>query len=232
MKNFPPLKAIITCVDYGDILALTLPYNRHHFEKVVVVTTPGDRETIELAEANNCLVHATSDFYKDGAVFNKWSPLEQGLDLLGRSGWIAIMDADIAWPKVIPDQKLFEHTMYSPRRYVNPQLTLPPENVWAGFQVHPVGHIWAGYTQVFHADHAGPEPWHMEHHNAGGPDTVFQNRWASRQRFSWRVLHIGPTETNWNGRITPKIDGTRFNRTVDLERMMQEHRYSFKKFGG
>lgn len=226
------MKAILVCVDYGDILALTLPYNRHHFHKMVVVTTPQDAETRKVATDNYCMVHETESFYKDGAAFNKWLALEEGLDILGRSGWITIMDADILWPKVAPLNDLKEDTIYSPRRYMNPEYTVPPENIWHTFPMHPVGHIWAGYTQIFHASAAGPVPWHMSHHTCGGPDTVFQNRWKNKVRTSWNCLHLGPTETNWCGRIVPKIDGTPMNRFVDTKVMMEEHRRNFSNLGG
>lgn len=226
------MKAILTCVEYGDLLALTLPYNRHHFERVVVVTTPQDTETIQVAQENNCIIYATEKFYANGAQFNKWEPLEEGLDILGRSGWICIMDADIAWPKVIPNQIWNVDTLYSPRRYINHHLNIPPESLWPAFEIHPVSHIWAGYSQIFHASAAGPAPWHMSHHTAGGPDTVFQNKWTKKERLSWKCLHIGPTEMNWCGRITPRVDGTRPNRHVDTRVMMEEHRKNFNKHGG
>jgi hypothetical protein len=44
------MKAIMVCVDYGDLLSLTLPYNKHHFEQMLVVTAPRDRETQNICE--------------------------------------------------------------------------------------------------------------------------------------------------------------------------------------
>lgn len=223
------MKAIIVCVEYDDILELTLPYNRHHFDSVVVVTTPQDTATQAIATANNCIVHLSNDFYANGAHFNKWIPLEQGLDVLGRDGWLVIMDADVAWPKRATFNELDQSVMYSPRRYMNPHYSIPPESRWHSYPMHGVRHIWAGYTQIFHASAAGPIPWHESHYNCGGPDTIFQHRWKVKKRTPWNCLHLGPTETNWNGRIAPRKDGKRIDRTVDTVAMMEDH---IRNFGG
>lgn len=228
----PTFKAVIVCVDYGDILALTLPYNRHHFDKVVIVTTPADQETIQVAEANDCHIHMTSAFYEAGAVFNKWTPLEDGLDILGRSDWIVIMDADIAWPKTIPMQTWDIKVMYSPRRYMTESIFIPEESDWPKLPIHPVGHIWAGYTQIFHASAAPPLPWHKFHDNAGGPDTIFQSHWRLKHRLSWKCLHIGPSETNWGGRISPKADGTIIHPSLvnKIDEIKTKHKNQFRRY--
>lgn len=97
-----PLNMILVAVDYTDLLSITLPYNRHHFDKVVVVTdTKPDPTLDQLCEEQKCILYRTDSFYSDGAVFNKWKSLEEGLDLLGRNGWLCLMDADILWPKDI-----------------------------------------------------------------------------------------------------------------------------------
>ena len=77
--------AVMVSVDYADLLSITLPRNRHHFERVMVVTTPNvsDLATREVARANNAELFCTNSFYDDGAHFNKWKALEQALD----KGW-------------------------------------------------------------------------------------------------------------------------------------------------
>jgi hypothetical protein len=94
------MNAILVSVDYSDLLAITLPYNRHHFNRVMVVTRPNDFHNVfPIAQANQAVVYTTDAFYRDGAVFNKWAALEEGLTWMGREGWICIMDADVLWPK-------------------------------------------------------------------------------------------------------------------------------------
>jgi hypothetical protein len=94
------MNAILVSVNYSDVLRMTLPYNRHHFQKVLVVTDlDGFTELYDICDPLNVEVFATNAFYDNGAAFNKWKALEQGLDKLGREGWICIMDADVFWPK-------------------------------------------------------------------------------------------------------------------------------------
>lgn len=95
------MNAILISVDFADILSITLPYNRHHFDQVMVVTTRDDIDTQYVAQKNQCHIWMTDAFYEGGATFNKWLALEQGLDMLGRKGWICVMDADVLWPKEI-----------------------------------------------------------------------------------------------------------------------------------
>src|SRR5580692_269178 len=94
------MKAILVSVDYADILAVTLPYNRHHFDEVYVVTTPGSEDG-RVAKQLGAEVWGTTAFYDDGAVFNKWKALEEALDVMGRDGWLCVMDADVLWPKTV-----------------------------------------------------------------------------------------------------------------------------------
>ncbi len=98
------MRAILVSVDYADLLRITLPYNIHHFEEAWVVTSKSDPETAKAvmemqARQLPVSIFATDAFYDDGAVFNKWKALEQGLDAMGRHGWLVVMDADILWPK-------------------------------------------------------------------------------------------------------------------------------------
>lgn len=94
------LNAAMVCVDYSDLLAVTLPYNRHHFDRVLIVTTHADEATRILADRYNCEVHITDAFYRGGAAFNKWLALEEALDeRMFRRGWLCLMDADVLWPK-------------------------------------------------------------------------------------------------------------------------------------
>jgi hypothetical protein len=93
------MNAILVSVDFADLLSLSLPYNRRHFDRVVVVTHPRDLDTQQVCLENDAEVYLTDAFYRQGAHFNKWAALEHGLDWMGRSGWICLMDADILWPK-------------------------------------------------------------------------------------------------------------------------------------
>jgi hypothetical protein len=131
------MNAILVSVDFSDLLAVTLSYNRHHFDRVMVVTDKSDRATVEVAKANHAEFLCTDAFYENGADFNKWAALEEGLDNLGRKGWLCLMDADVLWPESLDTKEtkegnlwawvdegseskvgtfLYEGTLYTPRR--------------------------------------------------------------------------------------------------------------------
>lgn len=209
------MRAILVSVDYADLLAITLSYNRHHFDEVMVVTTPQEQATVELARAYNAQVYTTDSFYTDGADFNKWRALEEALDVYGRHGWMCIMDADILWPKQTTLPELRVGNLYGCLRYMmtNLQQPIPPEAQWSQFGIHRNVHEWAGYTQVFHCDdpHLGSTPWHDTNwRHAGGADSFFQFKWPkpNKIRLPFKVLHLGPGGSNWCGRASPYLDGT------------------------
>jgi hypothetical protein len=206
------MRAATVCVEYDDILELTLPYNRHHFEEWLIVTTPSDAATIDLANRFGCRVYTTDAFYDGGALFNKWKALEQGLDYFGREGLMCFIDADVLWPKEIPAMEYQRGILYGAQRRLWENVTpIPSETDWdklrLGFDPEP-----AGYTQVFHADDLclRSPPWHDTNwRHAGGADSFFTRQWPDS---AWRwlpfwVLHLGPTWTNWAGRATIRTDG-------------------------
>jgi hypothetical protein len=214
------MRAILVSVDYGDILKHTLPYNRHHFEDVMVVTDSRDTHTKELANEYECQLFITDAFYDDGADFNKWKALEYALDCYGRRGWLVLMDADVAWPKDIgiTTEVLLRDRLYTPIAHTIkfsqlPLEVIPPENKWTDYRERGNQVEWAGYTQIFHATdyHLPPPPWHdTGWRHAGGADSFFQRRWPAghKLRPPFEVLHIGESGKNWCGRSTPYLDGT------------------------
>lgn len=198
------MRAIIVCVDYGDILAVTLPINRHHFEEVLVVTTPRDERTSLVALDNAAGILHTDAFYERGADFNKYLPLEMGLDLLGRDGWICLLDADIVWPREIPGE-FVTGNLYTPQRRMQLDASVPPlpECRWGDLERWPRAEF-CGYSQIFHASdpHLPPPPWHqLDWKHAGGADTFFARLWPRTRRIltAWECLHLGMPGENWCG---------------------------------
>lgn len=213
------LRAILVCVDYTDLLAITLPWNRHHFDEVTVVTSLADDETVWLANEHEARVFQTASFYDDGASFNKWKPLEEGLDFIGREGWLCLMDADVLWPKQLPTGfTLTEGCLHTPRRRMFslgiPETTdeMFDEAAWQNYRRHRVQEF-SGYSQIFHASDPvlGQPPWHeINWSHAGGADSFFQQKWPADRKIRppFDVLHLGAAGTNWCGRATPYLDGT------------------------
>lgn len=202
------MRAITICVDYWDYLEVCLPLNRHHFEEILIVTSPQDTRTQTLCENLKVPYFVTDAFYRRGAKFNKWLALEEGFDHFGRHGWLLIIDADIIMPNSIEWPNLNQENLYGPMRYMAPHSL--PENQWWRMP------LWnnleySGFFQLFHASssYLPAPPWHQTNWtHAGGADTFFQRMWPAEHkvRLPFQVLHIGPNGRNWCGRVTP-LDG-------------------------
>lgn len=237
-----PIKAVCVCVDYSDILALTLPYNIHQFSEVFIVTSPVDRPNVEKVVESLSAVHHyrasvsvldTDLFYHDGAKFNKWAALEWGLDQCGRDGWICLLDADVLWPKGAWAQLLSIRPgfLYTPRRRMMPSLPktaaeIPSEDKWTSYPLHPNDAEFAGYSQIFHSSDTrlGNPPWHeTDWLHAGGADSFFQMKWPPqlKVRPRFEVLHLGPAGVNWMGRASALTDGSVPAGAMEKHREMQ-----------
>lgn len=208
------IRAILVAVDYLDLLTITLPWNRPHFNEVCIVTSQQDEATQKFAASVDAKCFVTDAFYDNGAVFNKWKALELGLDAFGRHGLLCIMDADILWPRELPAVKYSPGYLYTPpRRVLSNPADWRPDLDWGQCPVKHE-HEFAGYTQIFHATdpHLGRAPWHQTNwRHAGGADSFFQRKWpkSRKSRPPFTVLHLGDPGQNWCGRATPYVDGTR-----------------------
>lgn len=208
-------RGLVVCVDYADLLEITLPRNLHHFSELVVVTHPEDRATRELVERYPpARYYLTDAFYRHGAKFNKGLALEEGFDALGREGWILVWDADTLFPENWPEITWRVGWLYGARRRILENPADFAEGLdWSRL---PPGRdlVWAGYFQLFHADdpHLRRRPWYdVTFSHAGGCDGYFQRHWpvSCKCWLPFEVLHLGPRDCNWFGRVTPRRDGTR-----------------------
>lgn len=92
------LECVTVCVDYADILKLTIPFNRHLFDKWVIVTAPHDKETQDLCKYYKIHHIVTDKFYENGDAFNKGKAINEGFKELRRTDWVLHLDADIILP--------------------------------------------------------------------------------------------------------------------------------------
>ena len=107
------LEAVITCVNYGDYLAETLPNMRALFDQVVVVTDQEDRETAEIARRCSAAYKCTNVMKRNGQTFNKGSAIQFGLGYLSSDTWICHIDADTWLPPNA--RRWFERRLTDPR---------------------------------------------------------------------------------------------------------------------
>lgn len=213
------MRAATVCVDFSDTFAEALAYNRHHFDEYLVVTSPADKRTQKIAEANDCQLHITDAFYADGALFNKYRALEGGLDAFGRHDWMCILDADIFTPKAWPEFEMHIGHIYGPHRRMVDSMPVPDESQWESLPSCRNVLELSGYFHLFHAS----DPFLPEGHwyqtdwkHAGGADTFFQQRWPAQNRIRppFLVVHAGEQGKHWCG-----VGNER-----SLQRMMQTRR--------
>jgi hypothetical protein len=243
-------RAFIVCVDYADILELTLPGTLRHFrpEDIHIITAPNDK-AVRIAARHGFNVHITNAFYADGAIFNKWKALEEALDKFLRYGWIVLLDADIVLPDLphlFPSNteagfRVDPEGLLTPRRRMLPFLPrsveeIPPEDEWERYPIHANLGEWAGYCQLFNAKcsvlRERGTPWHeTDWKHAGGADSFFQALWPIGRRYRpvWDCLHLGPAGENWMGRVTPYTDGSvpaeAQERAAALRQVWHDRRY-------
>lgn len=117
--------AFVQSTGYHDMLAITLPLNKAHFDEVIVHTKRGDDATIQVCVKNNVTCIETDLFQKGGSKFNRGAVFNEAFRQFFSTGkelgWFCIMDSDIVLP---PDfrEKFFAEAiepecMYGARRY-------------------------------------------------------------------------------------------------------------------
>jgi len=234
-------RAITVCVGYDDFLRLTLPRTIQHVAELTVVTTPTDTRTLELCQqySERVRVHTTDVFYAQGASFNKGAAIEETFELRGRDGWFLLLDADILLPETVPAFELVSGKLYTPYRRIMSKvdgLTSTPSVDPQQLQLRrEPGHF--GYFQLFHA--ADPAisqlPWYQtDWVHAGGCDSVFEKRWAVKDKLRppFEVIHLGDPDENWYGRTRPRLDNGEIPADAAARRQKQEalHRkYGWKQ---
>jgi len=205
-------KVLIVCVEYDDLLSLTLPRTRQHFENVTIITSHADRKTKRVALKYGADVIVTNAFYENGCPFNKGAAMEQGFDTVGRDGWILILDADIVLPVDLTLDNLDTTCLYTPhRRMLRDPWHFFDGLDWSEMPIAPDGEH-AGFFQLFNAStpFLRQKPWYTSWKHAGGCDSDFQARFPPAKKIwlPFTVLHLGEDGRNWCGRVSPRLDGS------------------------
>lgn len=163
------LEAIIVCKDYADFLAETLPLNLSHFDDVVVVTHPDDKETQAVCAKNSVECVKTTVFHDNGDDFNKGLAINVGKDHLKGNGWYLHLDADM----VLPHR--FRHMLDRAR--------LDPKNIYGADRVNVYGfEAWKRLENNLY--HPYEQRWFID------PGYCHQEKPPENTRFGARVVHM------------------------------------------
>lgn len=101
-----PVVWIVVAENMNGFLQATLACNRALVDKIVVVTSPTDQETINVCQSAGLICHMTEALHAQGDAFNKGRALSEVQQSLHKNpklaGWMALlMDVDICLPPEI-----------------------------------------------------------------------------------------------------------------------------------
>lgn len=119
------MRVVIPSVNYGDLLAVTLPAWRRLLPRArfTVVTSPLDAETLDVCERNHTRAVVTDVWTAAGAKFNKGGALDLGFGFNaagapGHGETCLSIDADVYPFGSFPDGRLAKRNIYGCPRYV------------------------------------------------------------------------------------------------------------------
>jgi len=219
----PPgkMEAVIVCVNYGDILSWTLPWNREQFDNIAIVTSSTDTHTQEIARQYDAKL-IISDRYRDNRVgFNKGKMLNDGIAALDMDDWILITDADILF---LPNmrKRVMQRMLHTDCLYYATRMDAPEKDAekWlASFMKHPQlintlpftqpgrNRMPWGYFQLINAKAANlagmkRRIYSEEFGTACDVDYAFQDQWHPTMKILLPELTIhiphGSEGTNWS----------------------------------
>lgn len=207
----PAIRGITVSVNYAPLLAITLVQNMRHLSSCLVITSPDDEDTKEVARSvPGVTVFETDAFTRPGIdgtkpLMNKGLAIEEGFDVLGREGLLLIWDADCLFPSEIPFEHIRPGFLHGcKRRILEDPTKWTPDLDWRMCQPSHDGSP-VGFFQLFHADDPllrDKRPWYdVTFAHAGGGDAYFITHWPrEKQRMlPMEVLHLGPKDRHWFG---------------------------------
>lgn len=203
---------ITICVEYDDLLSITLPRNVRHLTECLVVTSPDDVRTQKLAsDIPDVRLLVTDAFTRHGSEFNKGLAMEEGLQTLRDDSPIIIWDADTLFPDTMRLPPVLPDCLYGPtRRMLEDPSTYYDRMDWEK-QHRTVDVEYPGFFQLFDPGSGclqdQPYWYDPTFAHAGGGDAFFQTLFPHKVRLSFDVLHLGPRDANWFGRTTQRLDG-------------------------
>jgi hypothetical protein len=222
------LECVMVCVGYSDYLEITLPWNIRHWDKTVVVTSPEDSQTTEVAKKYGAQVVTSNNYQARNASFNKGAMLNAGVTALDYDDWVMFTDADILLPPNFREtfnQNVWNPgVLYSATRVHTPTGDLlqwidkyknNPSLADSLLILNPFADqdAW-GYFQLFHSAatslrNRGRDLYSEDFLSAGGVDKHFMELWPpDKQHLTcFEVIHIdhGSHTLNWSGRRSPPL---------------------------
>ena len=193
------LSAITVCVDYSEHLSQSLCRWRDGVDNLLVVSSPGDGDTITMCQENGVQCLQTNCFWMNGAKFNKGLAISQGfltmLPKLRQDDWVLFFDADIipeeSWREKIRLETLDPSCLYGAWRHDE-----------RGKKINDPGVCGWFFLANMQSPGMQKQPiMPVEFYHAGCYDSVFADRWPQDKRkvLPLHLTHLGETWENWCG---------------------------------
>lgn len=203
--------AITVCVNYADYLAVTLKNNSALVDVVYVITTPEDMDTKEVCkEYSNVTMIEYADLNLNGAVFNKSGmvhTVQQEAHDKHPESWVVLLDADVVLPsnfrEIAEAECTDKESLYGMARVDYAcQADLDNKRNGRKFTWGLQEKVFAGYFQMYFDKSKLYEDWSKD---CSSCDIGFANQFGTKAiLLSGEVSHTGPTQRNWQGRVTPQ----------------------------
>jgi hypothetical protein len=200
------LEGVTVSVNYADYLAETLPMNKPHFDRLIVVTTPEDEETHQVCRYYRTQMVWTDAFRSRWAEFHKAEGINKGLAKLDMTGWVCHLDADIALPPptrdLIENANLDRNCLYGVDRFI-----VKGSDEWQAHQALPAlqhddwhvhldafdlswrfsgqkmgGYAPPGYFQLWHPGQSNIKRYPEQVQGANKTDVLFTAKWPRSKR--------------------------------------------------
>jgi hypothetical protein len=226
------IKALLVSVNYSDYLEIALPFNTLQFDEIIVLTIESDKECQDICSKYSnvkCLVFPDEILKKNGKKFNKGAIINKGFDYLneiGYSDWLVMTDSDIVFPENFKELLLSKEkdpsVFYGMIRRHSPKYQIFKRYLRTKNKEHlrirsGGGEAFVGFCQIFiYQSHKSK---YNEHTNAENSDLFFAFEFfrmcnlkldtsaklslLSKDDF---VVHLGESNKNWTGRVTPKFN--------------------------
>jgi hypothetical protein len=198
---------ITVSVNYSDILNVILPQNYKFFEKWYIITSPADKDTLDVIQkynyANVCVVYY--DFYRSGRKFDKGGAIrhcQKNYIPNSYNGLILILDSDIYLPdhfmEIINSIDVTDGTLYGTNaRYDYYTYEHFAQNI-IDFN-YPWAREFQGYFQLYKYK---VNFLYNESYNCAECDLNFLQHFHTKQILdALEVKHLGERGCNWNGRV-------------------------------
>jgi hypothetical protein len=208
----PPfhLAAVVVCDQYSDFLRITLPANKHIFDRIVVVTSYEDKATQRICEYNHVEVVRTDKTESRKGHFCKGAAINDGLrHVYGQMevNWMVHLDGDIVLPPqtriLLERMRLNQEMIYGIDRFnvkgceawdrFNEVPRLQHEcDAYIHLDAFPMGtrimsasaggYIPIGFFQMWSPAISGIDLYPEGHTDAGREDMLFAKLWPRSRR--------------------------------------------------